>query len=174
MSRFENWDLSSSEKGELINNLIIIDKIVESLNRSAAPVFYILGGAALMLNGINYKSTLDIDTANRISDDIKEEISMFIDDAASEVVVLPTHYETRLIPFMENDLESIRVFILSNEDLVFTKLASDRRKDLAQLRTTNILLKIDVALLNKIINEECSNSVIQLRLEWKLKELGLS
>lgn len=168
---FENWNTSDSIEAELINNIIIVDKILESIGYDITPEFHILGGAGLILNGINYNSTLDIDTANRIDSRIREEIELFINDAASEVVILPINYKKRLIPFKPEMFNSIKVFTLSNEDIVFTKLTSDRNKDLDQLKNTNILSKTNISLLKEIIDTELNNPILKLRINSKLNSL---
>lgn len=168
---FDNWADENSVEGEITNTLILVDKIVESMQIKAIPEFHILGGAALILNGINYATTLDIDTANSIDSRIREEVSCFVNDMASEVTILPKNYKSRLIPFKEELFHYIKVFTLCNEDLVFTKLSSNRRKDLDQLKTTNILSNIDYEKMNQITEEESPNPVVKLMVQSKLSKL---
>lgn len=66
---------------------------------------------------------------------------------------------------------SIKVFTLSNEDIVFTKLTSDRNKDLDQLKNTNILSKTNISLLKEIIDTELNNPILKLRINSKLNSL---
>lgn len=152
-SHFERYDTSDTPKAELENNLTLVNEIVRMRNLKGKPEFYILGGAALIFHALNYDVTLDIDTANRIESSIKDEVSPFIDDAASEVVDLGTNYRTRLVPYRE-DLDCIKVYLLSLEDLLITKLISARRKDLVSSRDSGILDRVNFELLTKILMEE--------------------
>lgn len=165
---FEDWDISDTIEGELTNNLILVDNIVKDIGCSPTPEFHILGGAALIFNGVNYETTIDIDTANRINDQIKENISSFINDMASEVVDLPVRYRDRLIPFKPSIFDAIQVYCLSNEDLVYTKLSASRSKDMTQLKKTDILYKTDILALRSIIKEESSSEELRIRVEERL------
>lgn len=162
---FEYWDNSGTVEGDLLNNLLLVDNTVEGLDVRATPEFHVLGGAALIFNGINYNVTLDIDTANKISDDISDKIETFINSMASEVVVLPKRYMSRLIPYRTEVFQSIKVFTLCNEDILYTKLSSNRAKDFTQVKTTNILQKIDKEKFLDIVNletpEEYKDLVLQ-------------
>lgn len=171
----DDWSMSSDDDviGQLTNNLILIDKIIELKHLKCKPEFHILGGAALIFNGTNYNSTIDIDTANRIDDEIKEDISYLIDDMASEVVILPTGYISRLIEYTKVKFRNIKVFTLSNEDIVFTKLSSDRQKDYKHLESTNIMDFIDTDLLKNIVSEECKDPMVKLKVLGKMSMLNV-
>lgn len=168
---FDNWDESLTINGELLNNLILVDNIIAELKLQELFEFHILGGAALILNDINYNTTLDIDVANPINEKIKEAIEPFINDMASSVAILPVNYIKRLRPFKEDILKNIMVFTLSNEDIVFTKLSSDRRKDLDQLKHTNVLEKTNISRLEQIIETECTDPIIKLKITARLNKL---
>lgn len=154
---FDNYDTEDTVKAELNNNLTIINEIVRNKKIKGIPEFFILGGAALVFHNLNYKSTLDIDTANRISSDIRKEVELFIDDAASEVAILPYFYQNRAKIYRE-DLDCIKVYILSEEDLVINKILCGRRKDFSAVKTSGILKRIDRRLLNEIVENELQSS----------------
>lgn len=153
MASFDNYHLDDTIYAELNNNLTIVNALVERRNLRGKPEFFILGGAAMIFHGLHYNSTLDIDTANRIEEAIREEVSPFIDDAASEVSILPHQYQTRAKRIRE-DLTAIELYILAEEDLLINKLLAGRRKDIAAIRKSNILSRINKAKLFTIIKEE--------------------
>lgn len=166
---YDYWNITNSIEGELSNTLLIVDNIVSKKNLGVVPEFHILGGAALIFNGINYDSTLDIDIVNRIDTFIKED--MFISDLASEVAYVAYNYKSRLIPYKEGTFKSIKVYTLSNEDIVITKLSSNRAKDENQLKSTNIIDKMNLELFNNILVTEILDPIIQLRIESRLSIL---
>ena len=52
-------------------------------------------------------------------------------------------YQQRAVPYME-ELSNIKVYLLSQEDLIITKVISNRKKDIGDLLKTNILTKHNV------------------------------
>lgn len=172
-SCFGNYDISDTISAELNNNLTIVDAIVQQKGLKCKPIFYILGGAALVFHNLNYSATLDIDTANKISDDIKKDIDMFIDDAASEVSILPISYKSRAVR-IRKDLNSIIVYILSKEDLLINKLICGRRKDIQAIRTSGLMNGIDHSLFYKICESELQKSELAtLFLMMKMMEIKI-
>lgn len=144
---------------EQYNTLLLLDKQLEG--RDVKPIFHVLGGTALLFHKLNAVVTIDIDCANKLSDDIKAVVEPFISDAASDVTVLPKNYESRLVPIMQDKLKNMEVYILSIEDLVITKLYSCRFKDVEDLKCSGLFAKCDTSLLSRIIMEELPTDIAQ-------------
>lgn len=136
------------------NTLVMIDEIIGKAHLSMQPVFEILGGTALLLHGVEAVFTVDIDLANRQSDEVKALIEPFVSDMASTVVKLPVKYKDRLVRYPEGEFDNIQVYILSIEDLVITKLAAWRPKDIEDLTKTGLFNMCDFSKLTSIINGE--------------------
>jgi hypothetical protein len=137
---FDLYDLSDSVEAELNNSLVIVNEIVKRKQLDSKPEFYIIGGAAMVFHGLNYNATLDIDIANKIGDNIRDAISDFVSDDASNVVILGDNYKSRAVKIKSN-LDAINVYIVSQEDLLITKLlgAKVRRKDRDALKHSGLL-----------------------------------
>lgn len=150
---FELYDYSGSNESEQFNTLLLLDNAFKA-NTGVKPVFHILGGTALLFHGISSVVTIDIDTANSLTEDVKKVVEPFISDNASEVATLAKNYNTRLIRYKEDIFKNIEVYILSIEDLVITKLGAGRHKDIEDLTKTDLLKRCDYSTLFSIINSE--------------------
>lgn len=128
-----NYKLGESVTHELHNNLVIADALLVQANVVGQQELYILGGAALALQGLTQRVTLDVDTANKLSKKVKEIIGMFVDDAASKVAVLPERYQQRCVHY-DVPFQVLDVYLLHPIDLCLNKLASGRRKDIADVK----------------------------------------
>lgn len=135
---FNSYDSRDLVSGELKNSLLIVNEIVRTKGQKVKPEFYILGGAALIFHGLNYLVTLDIDTANQISNDIKNSVRDFINDEASYVTTLGFNYKSRAIKICP-ELDMIDVYILSKADLIITKLDTKRNKDISAIMSSGLL-----------------------------------
>lgn len=167
--REDLYSYEDSVEAEQNNTLLMIDALLarENIHDTA---LYILGGTALLFHHVTDSVTVDIDVANKLSKDVLEATSPFISDNASEVAVLATNYKDRSIPYHVGDYSHIRVFLLSIEDLIVTKLGSSRIKDLDDLRYSKIMCKCDTELLESIINNELDSND-QTYVKEKLKLL---
>lgn len=157
-NEFKTYKFEDTVASELHNNILIIDKIVQKRNLRSKPQFFILGGAALVLYSLNYNATLDIDTANKIEEGIREDVSLFINDGAHLVTSLGSKYQERAQRYCKNELTSIEVYLLSYEDLLLTKLFSGRRKDMIAILTSGILQVVDREKVKKILFNEYTES----------------
>lgn len=135
---FELYNFNDDIKAELENTLVVVNEIIRRRGIKQKPKFYILGGAAFVLYGLKNSSTYDIDIANRLTEDIRELVSDFISDSASEVVSLGDGYKDRAVQYMK-ELEYIDVYLVSKEDLILSKLLAGRRKDYKVLVNSGIL-----------------------------------
>lgn len=164
-SSFDHYILEESVESELISNLIIVNEIMRKQDIEVDPEFYILGGAALIFHGLSKRITMDIDTANKIEDNVKELVGEFISDNASEVVVLGRGYKERAVRFRENEFSCISVYLLSQEDLIVSKLISGRKKDIDDLVNSSILTKSNIAKAKSIIKLEYDERVVETLLK---------
>lgn len=150
----EEYDFSQSNASEQYNTLVLLDHEFGKQKLPVKPKFYILGGTALLFHGIQAVVTIDIDTANRLSKEIKEVVEPFISDNASEVATLAKNYEKRLIPYKPEVFKNIKVYILSLEDIAITKLGAARHKDIEDLAKTPLLEMCNKQKLSDIISDE--------------------
>ena len=142
-SSFDMYSLQDSVTSELRNNLVIVNAIIEKMNIRYKPEFFVLGGAALAFYGLIDRPTLDIDTANSIDDNIRACVEEFISDQASNVTELGDGYKDRAVEYMP-ELAAIKIYLLSQEDLIITKMRSGRHKDINDLLKSEILTQHNV------------------------------
>ena len=155
---FDNYIFDDSNESEQLNTLILLDNEFNKHPELQKPEFHILGGTALLFHGISSVVTIDIDTANSITNEVKRIVEPFISDNASEVATLAKNYKNRLVPYREDIFKNINVCILSIEDLIITKLGAGRHKDMEDLTKTDILKRCDYSKLFAIINSEFETS----------------
>lgn len=164
---FDNYDYSGTLVSEQFNTLLLLDCVFAKHKEIARPVFHILGGTALLFHGIEAVVTIDIDVANRLTDEVRELVDPLLNDNASEVAVLPESYEKRLIPYKPDVFKNMSVYILSAEDLVITKLGASRHKDIEDLARTDILKRCDLTKVRELLvkefnSKECDRMLRQL------------
>lgn len=149
-----NYDYSDTNTAEQYNTLLLLDETISKKNLNIVVTFHILGGTALLFHGMSSVSTIDIDVANSLSSTVKDIVEPFVSDNASEVATLAKNYKERLIPYKENEFKNLKVYLLSLEDLVITKLGAGRHKDFEDLKLTGIMQNVNYNLLTEIINNE--------------------
>lgn len=149
----DNYIYDDTNYAEQFNTLLVIDAAFAN-NKHARPEFHILGGTALVFHGLQFEMTIDIDTANRINENVKNIVGELINDNASEVATLAKNYTTRLIAFHPEVYTNIDVYILSIEDLVITKLGGWRIKDQDDLRKSKLMEACNLDKLYTIMHEE--------------------
>lgn len=167
---FLGYRMDDSVEAQLHNNLWMANLTVEKKFPGVELELYILGGAAMMFHKLNYNYTLDIDTANEIKEEVKDSLAEFaIDDASSEVAKLPKNYKSRAIRVRE-DLEYVRAYVLSVEDIFINKVLTKRGKDYAAIKTSGLLKVIDKARVRELVETELSE---QDRLDYEVGCLSL-
>lgn len=154
MSVIENYktgsDITCME--ENLNTLIVFDEYIAQNFPVMHVDMHLVGGSAFLLKNFGTRFTYDIDMVNRLSAQLKEVAeSLGISDNASDVVVLPKYYEKRMTEF-QYGFKHIRIFLLSDEDLLISKLGTSRIRDLKDARHSGILLRADIALVRQLIN----------------------
>lgn len=148
------FDSNDNLSAEQHNTLMLINKVIEKANMSCKPVFEILGGTGLLFHGVQSVFTVDIDTANELSAEVRELVTPFISDNASEVAVLARNYKQRLITYPRGEFSHCVVRLLSLEDIVIAKLGAFRVKDREDLTKTEALRKCNLKLIESIIKSE--------------------
>lgn len=131
---------------------------------------YIVGGSALIFMGLISRATRDIDTIEAFPAEIKdvfEKYDMNLDVQAYETnFALDFKSRARKI---EIDTRVVDFYTLSPEDIVVSKLCSDfsdtRVHDWDDIRTPEILEKIDWSLLEKIKNQVKQQQLSFMRAE---------
>lgn len=144
---------------EQMNTLVMLDQSLrECIER---PTFEICGGTGLVLHGVNGIFTVDIDVVQKMSPAVSALVEPFISDAAAEVAVLPKNYEGRMVPIP--DFDNMDVFVLSIKDIIVLKLQAWRVTDKEDIQKTDVLQRIEMADLRKILstefNEEYGNKL---------------
>lgn len=143
-----------SLKAEQYNTILLLDNQLDKLKKDYTVDLHLLGGTALLFHNIESIVTIDIDCANKLATDVKEVLEPFVSDAAHEVATLAKNYKERLVPYKPNDFKVLRVYLLSIEDLVITKLGAGRFKDMEDLTKTNLLDVCDLRKCMDIITAE--------------------
>lgn len=143
-----------SLEAEQYNTLLLLDNQCSMQFKDLHIDLYILGGTALLFHGIESVVTIDIDVANQLNASVKEVLEPFVSDAASEVATLASGYKERLVPYKPNDFQCLRIYLLSLEDLVISKLGAFRFKDKEDLTKTSILDSCDLRKCMDIITAE--------------------
>lgn len=167
---FDTYDYSGTNLAEQYNTLILLDTEFEKHKNIVKPEFHILGGTALLFHGLGAVVTIDIDTANALSQEVKNIVEPFISDNASEVATLAKNYKKRLVQYNPQIFRNIDVYLLSIEDLIITKLGAGRHKDIEDLKHTDIVDKCDKELVMQIIKNEF-NAETSKKLEQRWKTL---
>jgi len=119
---------------------------------------YIVGGSALIFMGLISRATRDIDTLEAFPPEIREIFEKY--DMNLDVQAYETNFAfdfKRRAKRIEIDTRVVDYYTLSPEDIVVSKLCSDysdsREHDWDDIRTPEILEKIDWNLLEKIKNQ---------------------
>lgn len=163
------YSYDNSIQAEQFNTLLVIDQAVGSEKFSYVPEFHLVGGTALIFHGLSHEMTIDIDTGNRIASKVKNIVDPLINDNASEVIVRAVNYSERLVPYEEKTFKNIKVYLFSLEDLLISKCATGRNKDLNDIKKTGLIRKVDKKLLKSIIDSELSEfnrQRVLLDLKW--------
>ena len=165
MSLVDEYDYSGTALAEQHNTLLLLDAEFANRKPNVKPVFDVCGGTALLFHGVIAASTVDIDTANKLTDEVRNIVDPFISDNAADVVVLPKNYRSRMLQYKPDLFKRILVYYLSLEDLVISKLAAWRYKDREDLIHTSLVRMANIDLVVKIIKEEVDPDLQAILLE---------
>lgn len=141
-------------KQEVMENLQMVDEYMPAMFPELKKLsFVVTGGASFLLKGYTNKVTLDIDSITEMNDDVLDFLASFsINNAASMVTPLSDSYQDRLIKIC-GELNVLDISVLSNEDLVASKMNRLSEDDLRDIEDTGIMEDVDLALLTTICEE---------------------
>lgn len=122
----------------------------------------ITGGSALVFHGCLEKATLDIDFIELSSalGKFLRHRSDKIFNSASQVFLyhFPEDFLDRIIPIDIKDTK-IKYYLVSLEDMVVAKLPSYRDKDIADIRNPEVVRRLDLELLSRLVEERAKCAV---------------
>lgn len=146
-------------KHEVQENLEMVDTYLRDMFPQMDKLkLTITGGSSFLLKGLKNKFTLDIDTISELDEDVAMFLESFaINNHAREVTVLPSGFNERLVKF-EGGFKTLEVYLLSNEDLVISKLGNRCSED-------DIQDILDTKILDYVNTEKLEGLAQQLILE---------
>lgn len=139
---------------EVVENLKFADQFISTVFPEMEKLsFVITGGASFLLKGFSNKFTLDIDTITEMNEDVLLYLESFsINNSASEVTKISPSYKDRLVK-LKGKFDVLDLYLLSNEDLVITKIGRLSDDDLKDIQETGIMEDINMPLLTKLAQE---------------------
>lgn len=129
---------------EIITRLKEIDKTIYfTFGNKCSFKFIIVGGSALILNYESFRGTPDIDVIDldRKIIDIAEKFDMNC-RVNAYIFNFAYNFEDRLIEIKDKDFKVSSFYTPSLEDIVISKLAAYRKKDIENISSQNVLKKI--------------------------------
>lgn len=141
-------------RNEVMENLQFADQYMSTAFPGMEKLtFVITGGASFLLKGYRNKFTLDIDTVTVMDEAILAYLESFsINNSASEVTHLSATYQERLVK-VNGAFDVFNLNVLSNEDLVLSKIGRLSDDDLRDIEDTGIMEDIDMSLLTTLADE---------------------
>jgi hypothetical protein len=151
---------------ELRRRLLEFDRAVATLHPDRDFFLVLAGGGALMLLGHLSRVTEDMD-ALKCSPELaalmeRYDINNRIQGAYGDH--FPYNWEDRLVP-LDVETEAIKCYAASLEDIVASKLCSDRPDDEFDVRRAEVIAAIDWDLL-EMVSKEMETSQLN---PWRLK-----
>lgn len=145
-----------NSKQEVKENLLMADEYMGHMFPDIKKLnLTITGGSSFLLKGFSNKFTLDIDCITELEPTVADFLESFaINNHAVEVTKLPSGYEERLVK-CELKLNVLEIYLLSNEDLILSKIGRCSTDDIADILNTNILERIDLSTLIQLGEQLC-------------------
>lgn len=133
----------------------IDDEIYHTYGNKYTFKFVIVGGSALILNFNSTRATPDIDVLD-LNKDIVNIASKYDMNCRVNAYIFnfPYNYENRLISVEEKKFKVCKFYTPSLEDLVVSKIAASRNKDIEDLNSKYVLNKLDWKKLIKIVETD--------------------
>jgi hypothetical protein len=153
--------------GEVLENLSIADQYIQREFPSIKELeLIIIGGAAIILKGFENKVTTDIDTIVELEGEVANYLRSFsINNDASEVYVLPDGYKDRLVEY-KSGFKVLKIYLVSDEDLVISKVGRFDQNDKEDLEVTGILDKVNTSKLIEL-GEQVAIDDPEFKNNWK-------
>lgn len=122
----------------------------------------ITGGSALVLHGCLERATKDVDfieLSNVLNKYLRTRQDKIL-NSASQVFLynFPEDFLDRIVPVAELQTK-IRYYLVSLEDLVVSKMASYRDKDIQDVRNPEVVKRLDFGLLDRLIEEKAETAL---------------
>lgn len=143
------------DKEAILNRLFVVDEeLKEILDKEEKIDLIIIGASAFLLKDYISRTTTDIDVFKIKQENAKKLLVEYdINDFGGSVMTFCDDFEERLEK-INMDLDKINLYILSDYDLVISKLGSKTRpKDWYDLINSDIIYKIDFDELERILKE---------------------
>lgn len=143
-------------KQEVLENIYMADEYMGAMFPDIQNLpLIITGGSSFLLKGLKNKFTLDIDTISDVSPEVSDYLESFaINNDALEVTKLPTGYQERLVHF-KSKCKVLDIYLLSNEDLILSKLGRCSSDDIDDILNTEILDYVNMDKLNQLAEQLC-------------------
>lgn len=143
-------------RDEIIQRLLQVDKDMSLLDSTSDTYdCVIVGGSALVLLKKIYRSTHDIDSINA-SDEIKPLLEAYNINMNVRAYVMnfPDDYIDRIIK-VDISTSKVNFYTVSLEDLVVSKLCSNREKDVQDIENELVYKDLNWELMDELIEEVC-------------------
>lgn len=143
-------------RDEIIQRLLQVDKDMSLLDSTSDTYdCVIVGGSALVLLKKIYRSTHDIDSINA-SDEIKPLLEAYNINMNVRAYVMnfPDDYIDRIIK-VDIPTSKVNFYTVSLEDLVVSKLCSNREKDVQDIENELVYKDLNWELMDELIEEVC-------------------
>ena len=143
-------------KKEILNRLLQVDKDMALIDPTEDQYMcVIVGGSALVILEKIVRSTHDIDSINA-SEEIQDLLEMYNINmnVRAYLVNFPDSYLNRIVK-VDIPTKKVVFYTTSLEDLVISKLASDRQKDKQDIENERIYKDLNWDLMDELIEEVC-------------------
>jgi hypothetical protein len=135
-----------------------VDKKLGSIIPKGTKIqLIIIGSGSFILKGLLSRVTYDIDTYNISDKKVRHVLAEYnISDMGARVMTICENFDRRLEK-VNLPLENIDLFVLSNYDMIISKLGSTRPKDILDIIDSGLIFIIDFDRLEEIIKEELAS-----------------
>lgn len=127
---------------------------------------YIVGGAAIILHGLDEKMTADIDlveVSSIVSNFLRRQEDNIINDRADACLSdFPYDFPDRAYK-LNIDTKAIDFYVVSIEDIIVSKLATPRTKDRIDIRRDDVINYVNWQLLDELIQEQIKEALNETR-----------
>lgn len=137
-------------KQDVLENLQFADmELAQRFPNCKELELIVIGGASMILKGYISRFTVDIDTIVDLEEEVKEVLWHYsINNDSKDVFVLPPDYMFRLQK-VNVQFEVLKVYVISDEDLIISKVAGYRERDISDLKS-GIMNKVNSDLLIRL------------------------
>ena len=127
---------------------------------------YIVGGAAIILRGLNEKKTADIDlieVSSVLTNFLRDYGDGTINDRADTCISdFSCDFYDRALR-LNIGTKAINFYVISLEDVIISKLATPRTKDRIDIRREDVIKKVNWDLLDVLVKEHAKFALNKMR-----------